>query len=504
MNPRATAILLAITVALGAFVLFYELREDRDSGGPGPEVGRIFADPSLDPDMVESLSFTTEEGTPARIERREGRWWVVEPVDAPADQAEVDGMVSTLVHLSSEGVIEEPQKASVYGLDDATRSFRFRAGGREYGVQIGAKTPVGPNSYVSSTTSNRVFIVPTWKVSSLAHTLLELRDRRVIPFDPNAVARVVATWPGGGVTVERERGVKEREGADLEGGGEGTWQVVSPARWRADDAVIETLLSDFSFLRADSFVDEQIVDAEAGLDEPAFDVWLEFDPDTASQGEADADTGLRFSLGSFVGGSDRIARGPSGARFRVPLETLADFPRRGVAYRYKQLASFEPSEAHSIDLIFNPPGSGGAITLSMRRSQEGWTATSGEALAAGRASRLLAELARLKAVGIVAESMGPRELAELGLLPARAAFRVFGSPGEEGEANLLCEIRIGDSNASEGILAKAIGNDTVYRLDYALSDDIPVNYGVFVESFATKTEREVDEGAEAEAAPDPP
>ena len=79
MNPRATAILLAITVALGAFVLFYELREDRDSGGPGPEVGRIFADPSLDPDMVESLSFTTEEGTPARIERREGRWWVVEP-----------------------------------------------------------------------------------------------------------------------------------------------------------------------------------------------------------------------------------------------------------------------------------------------------------------------------------------------------------------------------------------------------------------------------------------
>ena len=64
-------------------------------------------------------SLTTKEGTPARVERREAEWWVVEPVDAPADQLEVESMLSTLVNLSSQGLIEQPQEASVYGLEVA-------------------------------------------------------------------------------------------------------------------------------------------------------------------------------------------------------------------------------------------------------------------------------------------------------------------------------------------------------------------------------------------------
>ena len=166
MSPRGTAILFAIALALGAFIFFYELRGERGSSVSDPELRRIFSEAPLDPDLVESISFATEEGTPVRVERREGRWWLVEPVDAPADQREIDGMASTLVHLSSEGVIEQPQAASVYGLDDETQVLRFRAAGREYGLRVGGKTPVGPNSYVASLTSDQTFIVSTWKIKS--------------------------------------------------------------------------------------------------------------------------------------------------------------------------------------------------------------------------------------------------------------------------------------------------------------------------------------------------
>ena len=93
MSPRATAVLLAAALALGGFVFFYELRAERGHGVADPQVRRVLLAAPRDADLVESLSFTTEEGTRARIERREDGWWVVEPIDAPADQAEVEGMV---------------------------------------------------------------------------------------------------------------------------------------------------------------------------------------------------------------------------------------------------------------------------------------------------------------------------------------------------------------------------------------------------------------------------
>jgi len=469
MNPRVSAVLFAIALVLGAFIFFYELREDGGPSATDPAVRRIFSEAPVDPDQVESISLTTEDGTPARVERREGRWWLVEPVAAAADQGKLDGIAKTLVSLASEGVIEEPQEDSVYGLEDATRVLRFRAGGREYGLRVGIKTPIGPNSYVASISSDQVFIVSTWKIKSLAHSLLDLRDRRVLPFDPSAVVRLTLRWPGGGATLERNPLEDAQESA------EGLWRMVAPAPWRGDDSVIDTLLSDLSFLRAESFVDDELDDSQAGLETPVFEASL----DLASSEP------LHFALGSFVGATGRVARGRDGLLFRVSQELLADLPRRLIDYRYKQLSNFESPEARSIALIFHPPGPGGAVTVSMERTEEGWTATSGEALAAGMTSRLVRELAGLKAVDIVAESMGAQELAALGLSPANATFRVFGAPGEDGKAPLLCEILLGTADPSRGILARAIGKDAVYRLDYALADEIPVNYGAFVESFAS-------------------
>ena len=102
------------------------------------------------------------------------------------------------------------------------------------------------------------------------------------------------------------------------------------------------------------------------------------------------------------------------------------------------------------------------------------------------------ELAHMKAVDIVAESMGWQELATLGLSPPHTALRVWGEAGQDGQdgldgqAELLCEVYLGDEQPGKGILAKAGGSDTVYHLDPALADAIPLNYGLFVESFASK------------------
>ena len=96
--------------------------------------------------------------------------------------------------------------------------------------------------------------------------------------------------------------------------------------------------------------------------------------------------------------------------------------------------------------------------------------------------------------------MGGSELAAVGLSPAHASFRVFGAPDEDGEAELLGQIAFGNADPGRGILARGSGTDVVYRLDYALADEFPVNYGAFLESFASKERREVGDalGAEGE------
>ena len=492
MSPRTTAILFALAAALAAFVFFHEQADDREPSASESDGRRVFADLPADPDLVESVSFTTEDGMPVRVERRDGRWRVVEPIDAPADQQVIEGMASTLVALSSEGVIEQPQPASVYGLDDPTRALRFRLGGEERVLRVGAKTPVGPNSYVADASSERVFIVSTWKINSLSQSLLDIRDRRVLPFDPGAVVRLTVSWPGAGVTLERTAV------GDDDAQGEGRWRVVAPEAWRADDPAVDTLLSDLSFLRAESFVDEAIDEVEAGLADPVFEVSL------ALESDDDEQPPLHFALGTIIGGTERIASGRSGSLFRVPQELLADLPRRLVDYRYKQLSNFDAERAQAIELSFNPPGGGGVIDVRMSRSEGGWTASASDALAAGASSRLVAELARLTAVDIVAESMGASELAALGLSPAHVTFRVLDSTGEEGAAEALCEIAIGDADPERGILAKAADSDTVYRLDYALSEEVPINYGLFLENFVSKEARDEPDERDEPAEPDEP
>jgi hypothetical protein len=99
---------------------------------------------------------------------------------------------------------------------------------------------------------------------------------------------------------------------------------------------------------------------------------------------------------------------------------------------------------------------------------------------------------------VIAESMGPKELAGLGLSPANAVFRVYTLPdSEEAEAAelLLAEVHIGALRGSDGVLAMSAGDDAVYLLGIEQSEYIPVSYQAFRNHF--RAEDSVDEDAAA-------
>ncbi len=484
MRPRNTGILLLVAAALAAFVYFYEIRGGEQRLEAAEQAKRLFPGPAAE--EIRAIALTTSDGRDARVERHDGGWRLVAPLEFPGDAVALDGVASSLADLASEGVIDDPQPPEVYGLGEDARVVRFSAdGGDEYELRIGARTPVGGNTYVSVGGDPRVFTVPTYRVNAFQRELDDLRERRLLRFDRDAIRRIAASWPGGGVVLARR---------------DTDWFLEEPLSARADEDTVETVLSDLAFLRAESFLDDPPAEAVQGLDPPAFRAVL--------TGEAPEEGGdpprWELLVGAPQEEGGRVARGAHDALYTIAEERFEDLPRRVVAYRFKELTRLAASDVERIELVFHD-AAGEVVSVTARREEEGWTAEP-ETLDAGVPERLLGQLARLRAEEIEAERMEEGELSGVGLAPPRVVVRAFGEPSEGGEAPKLAELHLGEMDPERGIAARIPQRETIYRLEAGLAEDVPVSLEAlrnrFVAQEEPESEAEPEAGLESEAAPE--
>jgi hypothetical protein len=414
-----------------------------------------------------------------RLERFEEGWRITEPVRFPADAIRTDSLTSSLASLSSEAVFEEPEPLEEYGIG-ADPSIRFSVGDREHALQIGDKTPVGGNSYVKTGAGPQVYAVKSYHATSLTRSLEELRESKILDFDRDAIDRIEAKWPGGGVVLE-----KVEEG----------WRLLEPLETTADTDAVDDLLSSLKFLRADGFIDEVPPDAEVGLDAPEFEVALV----SEASGEGEAPTRTRLAIGATRDGRHRAVRGSvESALYQLSEDRLEDFPRTVAAYRFKDLADFDASDAVRFELVFPAAGDDALHLVGGVLAEEGWTTTP-ETMAAGKASQMIAALSSLTADDIAADAMGDDELRAMELSPPAVTLRVFSE--QEGEqAALLAEVYLGNADPERGIAAQRSGDEVVYRIDYNLAERIPISREAFVNRFLSSEEapEETPEPAEEE------
>jgi hypothetical protein len=494
MNPRTTAILLLVAAALFAFVYFYEIRgEDarRDAEALGK---RLF--PEVEQGDIDAVSLTTRDGALARLERREDAWTLVEPLEFPADGFAADGLASNLATLASEAALEDPQPPAEYGLDEGSaRIVRFSVGEAQHELRLGKDTPVGSSAYAATGSDDAVYTVERFKAQSFDKALDELRDKRILDFDESSIRRVEASWPGGRVLLEREGAAPDSEAAEPEA--TDGWRLRAPLDARADSDAIDDLLSDLSFLRADGFVDDPPPDAEVGLEPPAFQIVLS-GPAADEGGEA---TRVALAVGGLHGEDQRLVRAARPSLYVIPASRLDDFPREVVAYRYRQLARFSAADARQVEFFFQSR-EGDPVAVTASRGGAGWSAAP-EPMDPQRISRIVSELSNLEASDILAESMGEKELGQLGLSPPHTMISVYGeapaaepAEGEEAApATILAEIHLGSLDPVDGIAARAVGDATVYRLDLALAEHVPVNLEAFRSRFLVDAEPEADDAA---------
>jgi uncharacterized protein DUF4340 len=491
VNPRTTGILLLAALGLGAFVYWYEIRGEDARLESVERAKRLFQ--GIEAGDIAWIALRTTEGVDARVEQREGRWELTQPLAFPADAA-VNRMAETLASVTSEAAFDHPQPDAEYGLDDdSARIVRFGVGEAERVLRLGKKTPVGSNIYARSSDSPSVYTVAGYHATAFERTLTDLRDKRILDVDTSAIREIEARWPGGRVVLTRGAA----EGAPADAAGE--WRLTAPLAARADAEAVDRLLSTLSFLRADGFVDAPTPAQLRLLDPPDFEVSLR-------SGDA-AVAPVVLSIGRANDAKRRWVRAGRDVLYEIPAERLADFPREAVAYRYRQLASFAATEAQQIDFFFRA-GQGDPVAIRAERSGEGWS-SSPESFRPGLVAQVASELSRLTAAEILAESMGEAELEALGLSPPDAILTVFGKtpeaaadadakaddageePAESGEPPApprLAEVHFGHVTP-QGVVARAAGETTIYRLAPQSAEQLPVNLEVYRERFRAEPEQ---------------
>lgn len=188
----------------------------------------------------------------------DGTWKLVEPVEAEAEQTDLEEFVNALARLrADELVAEKPEDLKQYGLDKPVARWRFQVGEKDVlGLLIGNHEKVddkdGPRCYAKLTTGDLVFLLdPRLTTRALA----EYRNRSLWPsLDAAQVDHIDYKYLRNPFTLEKVDNV---------------WQVVGKPKLKVKSEAVSDALAALATLRAERIVVDKDADRKLyGLEPP--------------------------------------------------------------------------------------------------------------------------------------------------------------------------------------------------------------------------------------------
>ncbi|HEV2294982.1 MAG TPA: DUF4340 domain-containing protein [Tepidisphaeraceae bacterium] len=338
MNFKTTLVLIVL-LAVAAVALFFT----RDKGGETQIAdsgdGRKLLD--VDRDDVTKVTVAPAIGDKFTLEKSGGEWRLTEPVSAPVESFEVDSLLRALVDATSRGALEgEDAASSATGLSTPAYRVELLADGKTHTLNVGAKSAVGGNVYVSiGEGGNEVHVTDVALTDQLEKPPGDYRKTQLVDIPSAQVKQLSVTDAAGKVIV---RAAKQGE----------EWQVVEPVKMPAERSEIDDMIFAATGLRAIEFVSESPADAPRyQLDKPQLTVTLSTDPPATQPAtapatqRADAATMIAFgrhddvrkqNVYATVSGSPSIAK--------VAATALENFNKKPIELRDKRAVDIDPEQ----------------------------------------------------------------------------------------------------------------------------------------------------------------
>lgn len=252
-------------VAIGAVAFFVLLaltiwsvnRQDRQ-----PDAGENIPSIEVVEDSITTLEITRSKDERVVLSRVDGQWRVTSPLEAPADQSNVESALSRLADLEIPRVVaSQPQNYARLQVDDANAVHVVAKSGDETLADLKVGKYANGLTMVRVGDREEVFGASGSLRYAFDRELKAWRNRKVVNVESADVQSIRVSSKNG--TFELERG---EEG----------WQAMKSPKdlEELDPQKVDSLVSMLARLTASDFAPEDLSPARAGLTEPAAEITI--------------------------------------------------------------------------------------------------------------------------------------------------------------------------------------------------------------------------------------
>ncbi len=249
---KSLLVLVVVLAGLGAYIYFVESKKPQ---GEEPAAGpKVF---TLKADAIDEVTVKLAGGDKTTLRKAGGTWQITAPIGAPADEAEVSGIVTGLATADIVRTVDEnPGDLKQFGLSEPRIDITFKAAGsaRPLELLIGDKTATSGDLYAKLAGQKKVFLIAGSFDASFGRGTFDLRQKSVLTFDRDRVDRLTVQSAASLVELSRT-------------GGE--WKIDKPYQAPADYGTVEGLVGRVQTAQMKSIVVQDAADLKPyGLDKP--------------------------------------------------------------------------------------------------------------------------------------------------------------------------------------------------------------------------------------------
>ncbi|MCS7008381.1 MAG: DUF4340 domain-containing protein, partial [Chthoniobacterales bacterium] len=227
MSVRLTIFLFVVLIILCLLAIYL----DKEGIYFGEKARSEFID-FLEPEDVQAIELE-RRGEIIKLSRRDGWWWLIEPISDAANEELVERLISALqtIRIFDRLVGKDVEgKVGEYGLDKASVIIRVWGVKKNWFIMFG-KQGIGQGRVFVQVMGRKDILLVGDEVLQLAHLPLEAyRDQRLARITPEIVDEIRI--------VRKDEDIRlQRRGSD--------WDFLRPLRARADREQVNELLERF-------------------------------------------------------------------------------------------------------------------------------------------------------------------------------------------------------------------------------------------------------------------
>ena len=226
MKPKGLLVAVVLLAVLGGAIWYSNKKQAQKDKAPADAGTKIV---SIQENRFREIRLQKAGAEPLVLSTDSGKWALTAPQPFPADPEACSSLIASLSSVTADKTIEDnAADLASYGLAIPTLKVHvIEKDGKQVDLAIGDDTPANSGTYAKVSGDPHVYTVASYLKTSLDKTVNDLRDKRLLIFEPRTLTRVKLAARGSEIVFGRNAANE--------------WQIMEPRPLRVDSGQLEAL-----------------------------------------------------------------------------------------------------------------------------------------------------------------------------------------------------------------------------------------------------------------------